>query len=611
VEATDSVTQPASAVSPVVTLPVTGSPARSRAVTGRLRARRLPRPVWQGLLAFAVYEAVFAIGFARPLLGHLGVPQVRQDWTDPNFYTWALQWWPYAITHGLNPLYSTELGAPNGYSLAWATTTPAVSLVMWPVTAVLGVIVSYNVMLLTVPPVCALAAFVAARRLTRQFWASLLAGAVYGFNAFELWHSLQGESNLTVIALFPVMVYLVVRWWDGSLKNAWFVILLAAAMALEFYTFNEAFADMTVVWAGALVIGFLVAGRRAWPKVARLAGLAAAAYGAAVVVAAPYLYYALRHYPKSLVRQQPTFSLSLVRLILPSSDKLFGLTSLIDYSDKIGRYSVDDYVGLPLLLVLVALGIVAWRSRLARLLVAGFVFVIVLAVGPGLAVGSRNVFALPWAKFWSLPLLRSAEPSRFIIFAYLVLAIALALWLARPAGGKAATAARWGLGLLAIAVAFADLPTFAQATSPRLEGVVTSATAHPADALPPFLTDGLYRRYLKPGETVVVITRRGNAGMLFQADADFYFRIAGGFINTSLTRQDALPVPVALLTHSNPARVRGFRLYVKQADIGAILVEQAWEEPWMGIFARIGLHSTSAGGVTVYSTGVNGNAATQ
>ena len=172
---------------------------------------------------------------------------------------------------------------------------------MWPVTAAFGVLVSYNLMLLLVPPVSAWAAFVAARRLTGRFWASLLAGAVYGFCPYELMHNWQGQPNLTVIVLFPLLVYLVLRWWDGTLGRTWFVDLdWRSPWPLQFYTFNEAFAEMTAVLAGALVIGFAVAGRAARRQVARLAGLTAVAYAGAVVLAAPYLIYALRHYPGAL-----------------------------------------------------------------------------------------------------------------------------------------------------------------------------------------------------------------------------------------------------------------------------------------------------------------------
>jgi hypothetical protein len=43
---------------------------------------------------------------------------------------------------------------------------------------------------------------------------------------------------------------------------------------------------------------------------------------------------------------------------------------------------------------------------------------------------------------------------------------------------------------------------------------------------------------------------------------------------------------------------------VRTAGIGAIIVERAWAEPWMLTnFVKTGLHGTSVGGVTIYSTG--------
>jgi hypothetical protein len=78
-----------------------------------------------------------------------------------------MRWWPYAVSHWTNPLFSNQIGAPHGYELAWASTTPSVDLLMWPVTSGFGVLVSYNVMLLLVPPVSAWAAFIAARRVNR------------------------------------------------------------------------------------------------------------------------------------------------------------------------------------------------------------------------------------------------------------------------------------------------------------------------------------------------------------------------------------------------------------------------------------------------------------
>jgi hypothetical protein len=560
-------------------------------------------PAVQGLVAFAAYLVAFVVTAGLPLARHLNVPDLRQYWTDVQFYAWSLGWWPYAVSHWTNPLFSDQIGAPHGYNLAWASTAPAVDLAMWPVTAAFGVVVSYNVMLLLLPPLSALAAFAVARRLTGQFWPSLLAGAVYGFCPYELMHTWQGQPNLTLIALFPLLVYLVLRWWDGSLGPVGFVLWTALVMALEFYTFDEGFFEMTAVLAGVLVIGFAVAGRAARRRVARLAGLTAIAYAGAVVAAAPYLVYALRH-RAVLGRQQPEFSLPLIRLVLPTSQQMFGVTPLITYSSHLGRTGLENYVGIPLLVVLLLVAVVAWRSRLSWLLLIGFAFVIALAVGPNLVVTSaRHTYRLPWAGLWNVPIARSAEPSRFIVFGMLALAIALALWLAAP-GSRLLRAARWGLGLLAVAAILSDSPTSYQAVNPLPPYYKAPATMHAVNQLPAFITQGLYRRYLHRGEIVVILTHRGNAGMLFQSVAGFYFRIAGGYINASLTPVNAIPHAITLLAHPYPGKkaLQLFDDYVRSSGLGAIVVEQAWAEPWMNL-DRLGMRGTPAGGVTVYPMG--------
>jgi hypothetical protein len=565
------------------------------------QVRRRPDPVLQGLLALLIYLAVFIVGFCLPLVRHLGVPQVGQNSIDPNFYIWSWRWWPYAIAHGLNPLYSRQIGAPGGYDLAWATTAPTAALAMAPVTLLLGPIVSFNLTVVLAAPVAGWAAFIAARRLTGSFWASLLGGAVYGFSAYEVGHSFAGQANLVVNMLPPLMVYLALLWRDGKLGRVAFTGLLAIAMALEFYVFLEAFTEMTVLWAAALVIGFAVARREARRTVARLAGLAGIAYVIALLLVSPYLIYALRHYPAGgFTRYSEKYSLNVVGLVLPRPSRLLFLTPLTHYAQSLAAgFSNAAYVGIPLLLVVLAVAVRTWSSRLTRLLVLLWVLVILIAVGPHLIINNKAVFTLPWSPLWSLPIVHSAEPLRFVLVGFFVLALILAAWLARPARGRLALASRWLVGVLAVAFILANLPTAGDViTQPVRSGTTLRAT----NALPAFLTAGLYRRYLRPGETVVVVSNRQNAGLLFQADADFYMRIAGGFINESLSSPTGLPPAVADLRNATPAHQDQFRAYVRQAGIGAIIVERAWSAPWMRVFARMGLPAVNAGGVIIYKT---------
>jgi hypothetical protein len=594
------------------TTPAIRSPADAEATGSDAGGTQAPvpggrslRPGWQGLLAFVIYLAVFILAFGQALVVRLNVPAVGQATVDPNFYIWAWRWWPYAISHADNPLYSQQIGAPGGYNLTWATASPPVALLMWPVTAAFGVVASFNVTLLLAPPAAAWAAFVLARRMTGKFWAALPAGTVFGFNVYMLQHSASGQPNLTVTLLLPLTAYLMVLWWQGTLGRTGYMAWMTAALALEFYTFIEAFAELTLLGAIGFVIGFALSRPELRARVARLAALTAGAFAGAIVLALPYLIHMLRSQPTSLTRQEAHFSLDLASLVLPRKDRLLGMT----WWAPAAGHTLDHaaYLGIPLLLVLLGLAVFYWRSRLVRLLAIGFVVIIALAAGRNLIIDGKRYFPLPWGFIWKLPFFKSAEPVRFIDFAYLVLSLAFALWVAMLSAGWLVRAARWALAMIALAAMFADLPTFAWvvAVPPPAHWKQAFPSLKMTNDIPAFFTNGTYKQYVKPGQTVVVISHRGNAGMLFQAYTGFYFKIAGGFINASLSNVDALPEPVGLLSYPDKRREQSFEAYVRSARISDIIVERAWSERWMYIFGKeLGMKSHTVGGVTVYSTAI-------
>jgi len=91
--------------------------------------------VVQGLFALAIYATAWLTTAAKPLLHNVGDAHLLQGNMDPNFYTWCLRWWPWAIAHGQNPLFSHVIRAPAGTSLAWVTTVPPVALLGTPLTS--------------------------------------------------------------------------------------------------------------------------------------------------------------------------------------------------------------------------------------------------------------------------------------------------------------------------------------------------------------------------------------------------------------------------------------------------------------------------------------------
>ena len=192
---------------------------------------------------------------------------------------------------------------------------------------------------------------------------------------------------------------------------------------------------------------------------------------------------------------------------------------------------------------------------------------------------------MPWAGLFNLPLVRNAYPLRLMVFAYLVLAVATALWLAGPA--KRVPWARWPLAVLVI-------------LSIALDASPVKVKTH--DEVPTFISAGQYRRQLSPGEIVVVVSNVGNAGMLWQAQSDFYMRIAGGYINEGINHRTDLPRAGSGSRgcHRRLAS-RNSKAFVKADHVGAILLDGA-RAPWVGIFRMLGLVGHTTGGVVVYPT---------
>ena len=558
--------------------------ARTRRLVARAESASL---AVQGLAALVIYLAIWILTETFQLLAHPGRPQLDQLSTDPNFYVWSLRWWPYAVAHGLNPLYSTLIGAPAGYDLAWVTSIPPLGLLAFPVTELAGPVVTFNLLVIVAIPLSGWAAFVVCRRLTGRFWASLAGGAVYGFSAYEINHIFSGQLNLAFAALPPLMAYLMLAWRDRVVGARTFVVLLALAMAVQCYLFLETFADMTAVLVLGLAVGYLLAGRLDRKLIAGLSLRVGIAYAIAVVLATPYLKYALSHQPAGFSSRPESASLKLASLVVPWSSQTFGLGWLARAAAPLAGPDLDGYVSIPLLAIAVALCAVAWRRRMTRFLIVIVVLLILLALGPTLHIDSWSaVGRLPWGRVWSLPIARSAYPVRLMVFVFLALAVMTALWLAGP---SKRWWARWLLSLLAAAAIVANTPPLA---------------LQDQSGFPAFITTGEYRQYLTPGETVVVLSERGNVGLLWQAQTDFYPKVAGGFINKAITGYDGVPAPVAELAIGGLTKpdVRRFRSYLTTAKVGAILVEENEAASWPAIFTRLGLHGQAVGGVIVYKT---------
>jgi hypothetical protein len=543
----------------------------------------------QSLLAFALYAVASIMLLGLPILPRMSTWFLGWG-QDPASHAWFLAWWPHAIGAGHDPFVSKVVWAPVGYNLAGSTGIPGPSLLLWPVTALFGPVVSYNLLSLAAPVLSAWAAFVLCRRVTGAWWPSLVGGYLYGFSPYEF-GQLSGHPNLALVAVAPLAVALVVARVQGDVAARRFVVLLASLLVFQFLVSTEVSFSMAlfgwVVLLAALVLFPAGVRGRLLPTV----GLVAIAYVVAGIVLSPYLLNVVRSASHSPIYSfYPSFYVNDgLNFVVPTPITAVGSKTFASVSTKFaGNVSEQvGYVGLPVLAALVAFGVAQWRRAATRVVLLVVVIAAVCSLGTHLRIEGHSTIPLVWQPMTHVPLAKLALPGRFMLHAWLAIGVAVAMWLA----GSASTAmqrARWGMAALAVVALLPNL------SMPMWGSPVSN---------PPFFADGLYRQYLRPGENVLVIPYgdRGSS-MYWQAETGFAFRMPGGYVSV-------VPPPgfkdLSILRTFYDSELystadRDLRAFLADKGVGAIVVVDGYPGPWQELFEPIDPSPRHAGGVTVY-----------
>ena len=214
--------------------------------------------------------------------------------SDQATFAWSLAWWPHAIEHGLHPLLTDRVYAPDGWNLAWTSSIPGPALLAWPLTAVFGPLAAYDVLALAAPALAAWCTFLLCRELGTGTPAALAGGLVFGFTTYEAAETLN-HLNLALVFTLPLAGLVVARYLRGALSDRRFVVLFALCVLGVFATFLETLFWATLGGAVALGAGLALTRGRERALLFRCLLLCSAAYAIALVVASPFLWVALAH----------------------------------------------------------------------------------------------------------------------------------------------------------------------------------------------------------------------------------------------------------------------------------------------------------------------------
>jgi hypothetical protein len=536
----------------------------------------------------AGYCAVSFLYFGWPLLPHPGRDLVGNgQQLDPELFAWSFAWWPHALTSWTNPFFTHAVYAPQGINLTWTTSVPALAYAFWPVTAIFGPAVAFNVAALALPALSAWTAFLLCRYLTHSLWASVVGGYLFGFSSYILGHQLAGHLNLTAVFVLPLVALAVIRFVRGELQPRGLAWRIGVLLALQLYISTEIALTLTLVIAIGLALAFvLIPSDR--PRIRTSFAPLVAGYTIAAILAAPFLVYALRGFvPSDLDPYE--FPADVLNLAVPTHVTAIGGSWLHSVSNRFPGNADEEgsYLGLPMIAVIALWG---WRRRVVaetRFLLVALGTLVVLAIGTGLYVDGRRLVAFPWTIAARIPVLDNVLPERFAVYISLAAAVIVALWIGGTSGRIAARPVV--LPLLAIA---AIVPSLWH----------EEYRQHPLR--PAFFASRVYRTCIPQGSTVLILPfGRWGDSMLWQAESGFWFRMAEGDLGRDHLPKPFLADPVANrltfqfsvpgrpLAPPTAAQLRGFARR-HGVDTTVILDDQPFPKPGR-------LPSEHLGGATV------------
>jgi len=415
---------------------------------------------------------------------------------DSGQQVWFVAWPAYALRHGVNPFFSNYVWAPQGANLLSNASFPLVGIVLAPLTWAAGPIVSTNVALVLAPALSAWGCWFACRRMVGTPGAAWIAGAVFGYSPFVITNATTGHLGLALLVFPPLMLAVAYELVTGHGEPVRLGIALGLLTVAQFFVSPEILGVTAVVGAVGLLACALWAHRQllsTWRPAGTGAVVACAVALAGLSLPAAFLVLGPRHIvgsPWPGIQIQGNRAVDVVAA--GHTGATFRLLQLGGYEGPAGP--PPAYLGIPLVVLLVAGTTLAWRRRTTRVVATTGVLALVLSFGDLLwtSGGHLSNIWLPWRALGQLPVLDEIGPQRFSAAVDLLAALVIALgveavwlrtagWRAGAAGRHAPRAAPEGRPLLAAAVigllcAAALVPVFGAYHAP----LTTTAVTEPA-----------------------------------------------------------------------------------------------------------------------------------
>ena len=338
--------------------------------------------------------------------------------SDSILFLWFIGWVPHALAHGLNPLFSNALLVPHGVNLAENTSSAFLGLLATPLTLLFGPTVATNVIMMAAMPLSAASAFYVLRVWKVWLPAAALGGLLYGFSPFMVSESIA-HPEFTFVPIPPLIALTIVRILQRKGSPVRLGTTLGILLAAQFLISEEIFAIVVIVCVVAVVLvgvrhpgGAADMVRTSWRPVA----VALVVVGAVLAYPLWLMFAGPQHFAGTTFPLDNPFHNDVLSMFAPSPMQRFslGLRSLGNRLLIGPTTETVGYIGIPLVLVTVA---IVWRSRRSprmQLAAALLALSALLSFGTQLGIdGHRTGVPGPFLLIAHLPLLANILPSRF------------------------------------------------------------------------------------------------------------------------------------------------------------------------------------------------------
>lgn len=391
---------------------------------------------------------LLALALTYPLAAHLGSHVPGNGVDDPPL-TWNLWWVRTALLEkGTNPFQCDFLFYPLGINFSFYTLTVLNGLLSIPLQAVLPLVASSNLLLLSSFVLGGYGTFLLALAVVRkeggsQHLAAFAAGLVYAFSSSKLFYAALGQWNIASSQWIPyyVLALVLLARRPGGLRLpllAGLFLLLQAYAEMTYASFLVLFTGLWLAWNLLLPPPAGASRRRHATRLVLATGLVALIFLVGMLPQLAAMLPDLRAEGNIWGEGggfADVFSADLLGFLMPTAlhPWLGGLGEGLAFHRSVGQQVYPGYAVLGL----AAAGALAWRRRpAARFWALSALVFWLLTLGPTLQVNGRDTgLPLPFALVEQLPFFQGNRyPSRYSVMLTLSLALLAAMGLAWLAG---------------------------------------------------------------------------------------------------------------------------------------------------------------------------------